>query len=146
VWHNLGEAVEAVVVTHRASLAEPLTESVSPPQPAPLPQPEPEPVAPAKEIRLVTRTRERYTQVQQLLADGASRAEVSRRLDLDPQTVRRFADATSIDELLANTRRDSLLDPYKSYLHQRWNDGCTDTGTLYTELREQGFRGSVQTL
>jgi transposase len=151
VWHNLGEAVEAVVVTHRASLAEPPTEPVPPPQPAPLPQSEPEKsepekVAPAKEIRLVARTRERYTQVQQLLADGASRAEVSRRLGLDPRTVRRFADATSIDELLANTRRDSLLDPFKSFLHQRWNDNCTDTAALYAQLREQGFRGSIQTL
>ncbi|MEJ3746947.1 hypothetical protein WEI85_27130 [Actinomycetes bacterium KLBMP 9797] len=80
------------------------------------------------------------------LAGGASRAEVGRRLGLDPQTVRRFADATSVDELLANTRRESLLDPYKSYLHQRWNDGCADTAVLYAEIREQGFRGSIQTV
>ena len=133
-------------MAHRASLAEPPTEPDLPPQPKPLPQPE-QPAAPSgREIRLVTRTRERYAQVQQLLAEGASRAEVSRRLDLDPQTVRRFADAVSIDELLANTRRDSLIDPYTSYLHQRWNDGCSDTATLYAEIREQGFRGSVQTL
>ncbi|MET7403565.1 ISL3 family transposase [Dactylosporangium sp. NPDC005572] len=149
LWRNLGEAVEAVVVAHRASLAEPPTqptEAAQPPQPKLLPQPEEPAAVPDKEIRLVTRTRERYTQVQQLLAEGASRAEVSRRLGLDPQTVRRFADATSIDELLANTRRDSLIDPYTSYLHQRWNDGCTDTATLYAETREQGYRGSVQTL
>lgn len=94
----------------------------------------------------MTRTRERYAQVQQLLTEGAPRGEVSRRLGLDRQTVRRFADATSIDELLANTRRDSPIDPYTSYLHQRWNDGCTDTATLYAEIRERGYRGSVQTL
>ncbi|MFG2045795.1 transposase, partial [Dactylosporangium sp. NPDC048998] len=152
LWHNLGEAVEAVVVAHRASLAEPPTEPIEPtepaqpPQPNPLPQSEQPATLPGREIRLVTRTRERYTQVQQLLTEGASRAEVSRRLGLDRETVRRFADATSIDELLANTRRDSLIDPYTSYLHQRWNDGCTDTATLYAEIREQGYRGSVQTL
>ena len=78
VWHNLGEAVEAVVVAHRASLAEPpaapappLTQPESPPQ-------DPKPLL-RKAIRLVTQTRERYTQVQQLLADAASRAEVGRR-------------------------------------------------------------------
>jgi transposase len=146
VWHNLGEAVEAVVVAHRASLAEPPTEPVQPPPPAPRPLKEQPQVLPSKEIRLVTRTRERYTQVQQLLIAGASRAEVSRRLGLDPQTVRRFADATSLEELLANTRRDGLIDPFKAYLHQRWNGGCTDTATLYAEIREQGFRGSAQTL
>jgi transposase len=135
-------------VAHRASLPEPPAATDTPPAPKPEPQTPSEPptTVPDKEIRLVTRTRERYTDVQQLLADGASRAEVGRRLGLDPQTVRRFADATSIDELLANTRRESLIDSYKSYLHQRWNDGCTDTAVLYAEIREQGFRGSVQTL
>jgi transposase len=48
--------------------------------------------------------------------------------------------------LLANTRRDRLIDPYKTYLHQRWNDGCIDSAILYAELRDHGFRGSVQTL
>jgi len=96
VWHNVGEAVEAVVVAHRASLPEPPAGPAAPPAPPPEPPPQAAtPLAP-KEIRLVTRTRERYAQVQQLLADGASRAEVGRRLGLDSQTVRRFADATSI--------------------------------------------------
>lgn len=143
VWRNLGEAVEATVVAHRDSLAEP---PVTPPAAEPAPQHQPRSPVPDKEIRLVTRTRERYSQIQQLLAGGASRGEVGRRLGLDPQTVRRFADAVSVDELLANTRRETLLDGYKAYLHQRWNDGCTDTATLHAELRERGYRGSVQTL
>jgi transposase len=146
VWHNLGEAVEAVVVAHRAGLAEPPTTPALPR--APQHEPPTKDATPLlrKETRLVTRTRERYTEVQLLLADGASRAEVGRRLGLDPQTVRRFADATGIEQLLANTRRDNLIDPYTSYLHQRWNDGCTDTAVLYSEIRVRGFRGSVQTL
>ncbi|GLZ02481.1 transposase [Actinoplanes sp. NBRC 103695] len=144
VWHNLGEAVEAAVVAHRASLPEPPAELAAPSSPSQLlDQPT---MQPDKEIRLVTRTKERYREVQQLLADGASRAEVGRRLGLDIQTVRRFADATSTEQLLANTRRESLIDPYKAHLHQRWNDGCTDTAILHSEIREQGFRGSVQTL
>lgn len=147
LWHNLGEAVEAVVVAHRASLPEPPAEPCQPATPRPQPQQREQPtVVPSKEIRLVTRTRERYTEVQRLLADRTSRAEVGRRLGLDPQTVRRFADATSIEQLLANTRRESLTDAYTSYLHQRWNDGCTETAVLYAEIREQGFRGSLQTL
>ncbi len=143
VWHNLGEAVEAVVVANRDHLPEP------PPVPAqPLPpttQETPDPL-PHKEIRLVTRTRERYTQVQQLLAEGASRAGIGRQLGLDVETVRRFADATDIEELLANTRRDTLIGPYTPYLNQRWNDGCIDSAVLLAEIRAQGFRGSAQTL
>lgn len=150
IFHNLGEGVEAAVVTHRASLPEPPAEPGEPataaePDSAPLP-PDPQAMPPSREVRLVTRTKERYREVQQLLADGLSRAEVGRRLGLDIQTVRRFADATSIEQLLANTRRESLIDPHKAHLHQRWNDGCTDTTVLHAEIREQGFRGSVQTL
>jgi transposase len=138
LWHNLGEAVEAVVVAHRASLPEPPAEPCQPATPRPQPQQREQPTAvPSKEIRLVSRTRQRYTEVQRLLADGTSRAEVGRRLGLDPQTVRRFDDATSIEQLLADTRRESLTDAYTSYLHQRWNDGCTDTAVLYAEIREQ---------
>jgi transposase len=52
----------------------------------------------------------------------------------------------SSDELLANTRRETLVDAYTPYLRQRWDDGCTDATTLLDELRGQGFRGSIQTV
>lgn len=63
------------------------------------------------ETQLATRTRERYAAIQDLLRRGVSRAGISRQRRLDPHTVRRFADATSIDDLLVNTGpRDSLID------------------------------------
>jgi transposase len=99
-----------------------------------------------KEIRLVTRTRERHTAVQALLAEGCTRSEIGRRLGLDRHTVRRFADAATVDELLANTRREMLIDTYAPYLRQRFDDGCTDATTLLDEIRGQGFRGSIQTV
>lgn len=94
----------------------------------------------------MTRTRERHAAVQALLAEGCSRAEIGRRLGLDPQTVRRFADASTADELLANTRRETLIDTHAPYLRQRWDEGCTDATTLLEELRGQSFRGSIQTV
>jgi transposase len=156
VWHNLGEAVETVVVTHRASLPEPAPLPADQPNPATPPTQPQTPLSPDstqpdqplrhKEIRLVTRTRERHAAVQALLAEGCTRAEIGRRLGLDPQTVRRFADAPTVDELLANTRRETLIDTYTPYLRQRWDNGCTDATTLLDEIRDQGFRGSIQTV
>src|SRR5690242_16489564 len=70
------------------------------------------PLAPAQraETGLAVRTREPYAIIQDLLRRGLSRTRISRQLRLDPQTVRRFADATSLDDLLVNTgRRDSII-------------------------------------
>ncbi|MFB6514452.1 transposase family protein [Streptomyces virginiae] len=51
--------------------------------------------------RLVARTTERYAAVHALPAEGKSLAAIGRTLRLDHSTVRRFARATSLDELLA---------------------------------------------
>ncbi|WP_353961836.1 transposase [Streptomyces virginiae] len=97
--------------------------------------------------RLVARTTERYAAVQALLAEGRSLTAIGRTLRLDHSTVRRFARAASLDELLAKaTGRLSLLDEHKTYLHARWLEGCHDIPQLHRELRERGFTGSVQCL
>src|SRR5258706_165188 len=84
--------------------------SPTPPRPHPVHPPAqgPRDRLPRTELRLVTRPGERYAQVQQLRAEGASRAGIGRRLGRDVETVRRFADATDVEDLLANTRRDTL--------------------------------------
>jgi transposase len=100
-----------------------------------------------RERRLVTRTRERYTAVQQLLNDGSTLEDICRTLQLDRSTVRRFARATSIDELLVKaTNRSTILDAYKPHLHQRWNEGCHDSAQLHQEIAALGFSGSIQTV
>jgi transposase len=95
---------------------------------------------------LAIRTRERHAAIQKLTRSGVSRAAISRRLRLDPQTGRRFANPSTVDELLVNTRRDSPIDPYRPYLHQRWNEGCTDAAIRYAEIRAQGLTGSDKTV
>jgi transposase len=145
LWHNLGEAVEKVIVANRAYLAEPPADTGDDEDQDPEPGPAAAPIE-RPETGLAIRTRERYAAVQDLVRQGVSRAAVSRRLRLDPQTVRRFAGASTVDELLVNTRRDGLIDPYRPYLHQRWNEGCTDATILHAEIRAQGFTGSDKTV
>ena len=140
LWHNLADHVEKTVLRHRACLREPV--------------PEPPPVDPGAlaapalpEKKIVTRTKERYQAVQELRAAGESICAISRILHLDVQTVRRFAHATGLDELLTKTaERASVLDGFTPYLHQRWNQGCTDAARLTQELRAQGYVGSDQTV
>lgn len=53
-------------------------------------------------------------------------------------TVRRFARATTVDELLTNGgtgHRPSLLEEFKPYLHQRWTAGCANATLLFDEIK-----------
>jgi hypothetical protein len=150
--NNLAKAVEKTVIAHRACLREPepepsSAETVAAVPDTPLPVPDGTLDACGRERRLVTRTRERFAAVQEQRAQGLSLGAISRQLDLDHGTVRRFARATTVDELLVKAvNRTSTLDKFKSYVNQRWNEGCHDAAQLQTELQAQGWTGSVQTV
>ncbi len=164
VWHNLGEAVDKTVAAHHACLraaaavaaptTNPPAETTSVPAPAPAtddsgPVPQPDGVRDAcgRERRLVVRTRQRYAAVQQLVAEGHSLNQICHQLQLDRGTVRRFARATSVEELLVKaTNRTGKLDGYTSHLHTRIRDGVADAVVLHAELQHLGFTGSVQTV
>jgi transposase len=140
LWHNLAEAVERAVASHRSCLPEP------PPQPEP--EPPAEQAEPPPETGLAARTRARHTEIHTLAARGLTITEISRALRLERKTVRRYATAATADQLTGGPRlsRPGLLGPHHAYLHQRWNEGCHSTSQLHTELRERGYRGSLRTL
>ena len=95
--------------------------------------------------KLVARHRDRYAAVQALRAEGCSTREIARRLGLARNTAAKFASAASIDELLVKaTRRPTILDPFKPYLNQRWNDGITSATALHAEIRARGWNGDIQ--
>jgi hypothetical protein len=72
---------------------------------------------------------------------------ICRRLGLDRTTVRRFARAASVDELLTKAvNRVSDLDRFTPHLAQRFAAGGVDAVTLYAEIQAQGYTGSVQTV
>jgi len=86
--------------------------------------------------------------VQALRAQGKGIKPVMRETGLAKETVRRFYRAGSAGELLAKIKDGlpSVLDEYKPYLHQRWNQGCTNVRQLHAELRDHGYRGSYGTV
>jgi transposase len=82
-----------------------------------------------------------------LLAAGTSISAISQTLRLDRKTVRRFARAGSVAELLTpHPKRSSVLDDYVEHLQQRWAAGTTDAVALTAEITALGYRGSVKTV
>jgi Transposase/zinc-finger of transposase IS204/IS1001/IS1096/IS1165 len=159
LWHNLAEYAGKTVARHRSCLTEPAPGgAASPPGAAgqEADQHEQEeaslgiPGGPGggcgTQGRLVARTQERHAAIHELLAAGESLHAISRILDFSRPTVRRFARAASPADLLAESIRESGLDPFKPYVCQRWNEGLTDATALHAELQERGYTGSVRTL
>jgi len=146
LWQNLAEAVEKTVLACLA-VPGPRSPGTQDPELAAGAPGEPDGFRDVhgQERRLVARHRDRYAAVQALRAEGCSVREIARRLGLARGTAAKFAGAASIDELLVKaTSRPSILDPFKPYPGQRWNDGVTSATALHAEIRARGWNGDIQ--
>jgi hypothetical protein len=155
IYHNLCEHVGKAVARHRSCLEEPAAgEPEEPAAPEPPQAPDLQQAAieaaarRAGESALAVRTRQRYDLVQSLKAQGKGIKPIKRETGLAKETVRRFYYAETVDELLVKVKdgRPSILDEHKPYLHQRWNEGCTNVIQLHAELKEHGYKGSYGTI
>jgi transposase len=162
LWHNLAEYAGKTVAGHRGCLKDQPGDADGHDVPGPAGTPGQEPPGQAeggqvppdgfldacgRERRLVIRTRQRHAEIHQRLDAGESLSAISRVTGLDRKTVQRFARAGSAGELLGKAAsRESKLDAFKPYLHQRWNEGVTDAAALHAELQQRGWPGSEQTV
>lgn len=153
MWHGLAVYVEKSIRQHRHDLPEPEHDIHGPDRDVD-PAVDIEQIAAAAEIdrveaqAVVIRIRDHHQAVLQLLTDGVSISGIARSLRLDRKTVRRFARAMSVDELLVKQRdgRPGQLERFKPYLHERWNQGCTTATVLLDEIRGRGYTGSYPAL
>ena len=90
----------------------------------------------------------RYEQVRLLIEQGLSQRAIARKLKLSRATVGKFVQAETYPEMHHSERRarGSLLDPYKCYLLQRWQQGCRNGVQLYDEITARGYKGSAPLL
>lgn len=142
LWNNLAKAVEKTVTSHYRCLRIAHQTTHQPGEPQPPAEPDGMLDVRGRPRRIVATIRERHRAVQELLAQGRSLRGISRDLDLDYYSVRRYARTADVDELLVKvTQRRTLLDDYKPYIYQRFVQGCRNASQLHREVREQGFPG-----
>ncbi|MFI5782598.1 ISL3 family transposase [Nocardia sp. NPDC051570] len=140
--HNLTKAVDYAIRPHRRCLADPVEQPVDQRNPLPPTQTTHAPQGLREE-----NTRTRHREVHALVEQGVSIRAISTKLNLDRKTVRRYACAQTADALLTvDTGRRKKLDDHVPYLLQRWEQGCTNAETLYTELTGRGYKGSARSV
>ncbi|MEU7818958.1 ISL3 family transposase [Pseudonocardia sp. NPDC049154] len=151
--HNLSDAVNRVARAHRSCLKDPTerAEDRSPGTPTADKTPEEIALGIGQAAPTVGRreanTRRRHAEIHELLARGVRLKSISRTLELDVKTVRRYARAATPDELLTpNPTRGTQLDQHLPFLTWRWQEGCENAGRLTRELRDRGYRGSERSV
>ncbi len=145
LWHNLREATGRTVAQHRRCLRVLLPEAPEP-EPTPVPEEETSGSPWPTGHRFADRTRTTHATVHALLKTGHSRRAIQRQLRMTSRTVKKYADAAQPEDLFTGQwqNRASVLDEYKSYLDDRWNDGCTHAWKLWEEIVPLGCKGSYQ--
>jgi transposase len=141
-WHllkNLTEAVYKTLQQYQAAIEQTLMQRLRQQQASPL---VPDPVALDTEPTAADLARQgRAAEAHRLRQQGWTLQAISQQLGVCTKTVRRYLNRSLPLAPLRRSRRIRLLDPYKSYLLERWNRGCHNASQLLREIRQQGFAG-----
>jgi transposase len=92
------------------------------------------------------RRQARYELVRTAFAEVGSISGTAKRLGVSRWLVRESLKPGNPCEREPNKRIASQLDPFESHLFARWTDGCRSPKTVWLELREQGYRGSLKSV
>ena len=151
ILQNLREALDQVFTTHHQALDAvnalgrqqpiPLLEggvAVPVPPPAETPTPAQQHAAQRQARRQALRT-----QIWTLHQQGWTGAAIAQHMGLSLRTVQRdLRTATFAGRKRRSDAGDSLLNPYKPSLLERWNAGCYTAMRLFRDLQQRGYRGS----
>ena len=86
--------------------------------------------------------RARYEQIMALFKQGMKSAEIAAQVGMAERTVRHWLSRGDIPYAGPRRPRPRLIDPYKTYLLSRWQQGCHQGAQLESELRAKGYTGS----
>lgn len=84
---------------------------------------------------------EEFFMIRELHQKGWSLTAIAEETGFDRKTIRKYINAEKLPRSSKRTKRASKLDPYKSYLLQRIQEGTTNCVVLLEEIRAQGFDG-----
>ena len=83
---------------------------------------------------------EQYCRIRQLKEEGLDPAQISKRMDLDTRTIRKWMDRTAFQQRLP-CMRASKLDPYKEEIVRMVERYPFTAVQIYRKISEAGFEG-----
>lgn len=83
----------------------------------------------------------RFEEARRLSGQGWSLRAIARAMHLNRHTVHVYLTSDSAPILRPRAPKRSKLDPYRDYIHERWDEGCHDAAVLLDELRRRGYTG-----
>ena len=137
LWQNLVKQVKDIVAAHHTCLA------IQPPPRTDLAPGDPATSAPAEPSgRSAQRAQRTFAAVHDLLDQGFGIRQIARSLSMGRATVRRYAAAQAWQQMpKAWPRRGSILDPFHTYLTERFADGEHRATALFSEIQQRGYTG-----
>ena len=109
----------------------------------PVPCVQPAPAAARKAQQSRAQRLWQYEQVWELRQQGLTVEAVAQRVGISSRTVLRFLRHTTFPERQPRRQfKATLLDPFKTYLSDRFNAGCHNASRLFREIQTQGFMGT----
>jgi transposase len=146
---NLREALDQVFSTHSQALD--AVNALVHQQPVPLPDGALAVPVPPHDIPLSAQQRAAqrqarrqtlHTQVWTLHRQGWTAPAIAQQVGVSLRTVQRdLRTATFAGRPRRSDRGESVLNPYKPYLLERWNAGCYTAMRLFRDLRQRGYAG-----
>lgn len=68
--------------------------------------------------------------------------QIALQTEVSERTIYRWLETGLVPSGRHSARSASVIDPYRCYLLQRWQEGSRKGVGLYREIKEQGYRGS----
>ncbi|HEY6542884.1 MAG TPA: ISL3 family transposase [Ktedonobacteraceae bacterium] len=91
---------------------------------------------------LQTQRRDQFAQVQVLHQLGLTPVQIAARVGIGERTVYRWLVRQQVPDWHHRSRGTSILDPYRAYIFQRYQEGCRKGVQLLREVKAQGYQGS----
>lgn len=139
---NASRALEEVLKARRRRIAVTVTEPTPPPDASRPLSPRQQQIADRRAARIA-----RWREVRRRHAAGESVRHIAQTMGINPRTATWMAHQDLPPEQYGRHPRPTglsspSLQPYVTYLQDRWEAGCTNISQLYREISARGYAGS----